>query len=298
MEEKRTQYKVYCGGLPGSSKTTCGLSFPGTLEHHVWGVGEEETQGNFNRSDFVTVRNLWPECLSEKDRDVLYAPGTSDHELTRIEERAQHANILRYKKSIHKLRRDLELGKRPDLQTLLFDNLTPFADEFKSYIMIKYEADIFTREGNFDGRKFWPKYMDELVAFIRLIIDLPLNIVFTSHIALSVDEENAARVLDKDANRLPKEWLPNLDGKVRFALGGFFSYCFFLWVEETPGRPNRYFAKAEADDKMVGLAKCRLQPFSNPRRIELPKNNFYGFLHEAIKGASKSGPQSKKEGET
>ena len=282
----KTSLKAFLAGLPGTSKTTCALSFPG-VEQSVWGIGEEETRENFvGREDILPcVKWLWRDQLSEVEKDELADDQTSDRRLEELECKGKHANIVKFKKYIYKTARQVEKGDRPELLTFVVDNLCPLAEEFKYYIMTKYRDDIYTREGNFDGRKFWPKYLDELKALIRLIVDLPVNVVITSHVALSIEEENASKAFEPGAQKLNKEWLPNLDGKIRFEIGGLFSYCFFLWVEESPGKPNKYYAKAEADDRNIGLAKVRFQPFPNPRRIELKKNAFYEQLTTAMASA-------------
>jgi len=293
MASVDSQLKVLVAGLPGTGKSTSGLSFhkAGEIEHHVWGVGEEETHGNFPGAPIKTVKLLWRDCLSDAEKDQIADDKTLESVIDQLEEKAKYLNILRYKKYIYRVNREIETGKRPDLKTVFVDNLTPLADEFKSYIMAKYRADIYTAQGNFDGRKFWPKYADELESLIRNIITLPVNVVISSHIALSLEQENAAKAMDKTAPTLNREWLPQIDGKLRFGIGGLFSFCFYFWCEESPGRDNKYFAKAEADDKSVGLAKCRIQPFPNPRRIDITKNEFYQQLTNAISTKTAKAPQ-------
>lgn len=278
-----TEHKVYLGGLPGTGKSTCGLSFP-SVEQHVWGIGEEATAENFHsRKDVLPpVIMKWRECLTDEELDDLANPETKEQRMDLLIEKGKYNNILRYKKYIFKLHRDLETGKRPELETVFLDNLTPFSDEFKHYVMKKHASDIWTSDGNFDGRKFWPKYADELADFIREVVALPCNVVISSHLNLSYSEEDSRKAFDAGANKLNKEWLPALDGKIRFQLAGLFTFGFFLWAEESPGKDNKYYAKLEADERNIGLAKTRIQPFKNPRRILLPKNNFYNFLNETI----------------
>ena len=274
---------IYLGGLPGTGKTTNLLSFPG-VEQHVFGSAEEVTAKNFNgRADILPhVRFDWYDCLNDKEKDELAEDKTTEQRIEEIKTRAKYYNILRYIKYIYKLRRDLEKGERKEVQTAGLDNLTPFADDFKSYVATKYKADIYTAQGNFDGRKFWPKYAEELDSFLRFFVKLPINTVVTSHLQMGLDEENAPKAMDATAPKLQREWFPNLDGKMRYSLGGIFSYDFYLWAEESAGQATKYLAKLEADENKIGLAKARFQPFSNPRRIEIPKNNFYNFLMENI----------------
>ena len=270
-------------GVPGTGKSTCLYSMPG-VENHIWGSNEEDTAKNFNgRADILPpIKFKWYDCLDEKDKDEMADDKTTDLRIDQIKQKGMSSNIVRYKKYLYKLKRQLEKGERQELKSIGLDNLTPFVDEFKAYINEKYKADIWTREGNWDGRKFWPKFAEELDGLLRMITDLPINVGVTCHIQLSLDEENTAKAMDKDANKLPREWLPNIDGKMRYSVGGIFSYAFFLWAEESAGQATKYLAKLEADENKIGLAKARFQPFSNPRRIEIPKNRFYEFLMENI----------------
>lgn len=73
-----------------------------------------------------------------------------------------------------------------------------------------------------------------------------------------------------------------ISGKIKYAVGGKFDFAFFLSTEESPGLPNKYIAKLEADSANVGIAKGRIQPFPKGGRIELPNGTFYDFLNKAI----------------
>ena len=72
-------------------------------------------------------------------------------------------------------------------------------------------------------------------------------------------------------------------GKSRYVFAGVFTWAFFLAVEEAAGQPNKYYAKLEADSSVVGVAKSRIQPFPNPRKIEIPKNGFYECFNSALR---------------
>ena len=273
-------------GLPGTSKSTCGLSFPG-VEQNVWGAGEELTAKNFsNRSDILPHRKWdWFNYLSDEDKVKLVDESKEAWEKDIIINKAKYKCICAFESYIYKLKVEIPQDKRPELKTFFLDNGTPFADTYKAYVLIKHEDDIITDKGNFDGRKFYPKYATDLSTFFQTLVSLPINVVVAFHTQYSVDEENAAKVMEKEGQKLPKEWLPDIEGRLRFQLGGLFSYAFFLKVVEEPGKGNTYIAKLEADESTVGIAKSRFQPFENPRKIVLPKNNFYEFLVENINNA-------------
>lgn len=287
--------KIFFGGLPGTGKSSCMYSLPG-IESHIFGEGEQETIKNFSgRTDILPpVSFNWWDCLKDEEKDLMVNKDSTEVKISELTELGKYRNISKYRKYLYSIRRDLETGKRPELKSIGLDNLTPFADEFKSYIMVKYKAELYSKEGNFDGRKFWPKYAEELSDTIGFLRSIPLNIAVPCHIQYSLDEENQQKALSPEAQKLQKEWMPNIDGKLRFSLGGLFSYCFYLWAEEQPGKDTEYFAKLEADQNNVGLAKGRFQPFLNPRRIKLPKNNFYNFLVENISKKIAEGNDAKK----
>ena len=71
-------------------------------------------------------------------------------------------------------------------------------------------------------------------------------------------------------------------GKSKYVFPAIFTWAFFLWCEENPGQPNKYFAKLEADSSNVGIAKARIMPFQKASRIELPNGTFYEFFNKAI----------------
>lgn len=86
----------------------------------------------------------------------------------------------------------------------------------------------------------------------------------------------------KKGGVIKKEWQPLVTGKSKFALAGLFTHAFYLWCEESPGQASKYLAKLEADDSNVGVAKGRIQPFDNPRRIVLPKGTFFEMFNEKL----------------
>lgn len=290
---------LFVAGLPGTGKSTMGLSFPG-VEQHIVGEGEEKTAENFlGREDILEPRFLkWQDYLTDEDFDKLLDEKTSENMIEAINNKAKYRCVSEYRRYLIRLYKELRDGGRNELETIFLDNLSPFSDLFKAYTMIKYESDVFTKDGNFDGRKFYPKYADELEDTLRMLVSLTafdkrkyksarnINVVVASHVQLSLDEEDSRKAMDVKAGSLNREWLPKVDGKIRFGLGGMFTFCFFLKCEEMPGLPVKYIAKAVADEKNVGLAKCRVQPFERPQRIEVRANDFYGQLMEAV-GKSK-----------
>jgi hypothetical protein len=98
-------------------------------------------------------------------------------------------------------------------------------------------------------------------------------------------EETAANTQFLQAAKMggvKKEWQPLLTGKARHVLAGIPDWVFFLHVEEAAGQPTKYLAKLEADEANVGVAKPRIQPFTNPRRIQFPRNEFYSKFNQAL----------------
>jgi len=286
---------VYVGGLPGTGKSTMGLSFPG-VEQHVCGEGEEQTAKNFKgRTDILPPHFIkWQDYLADEDFKRIAEEKVTENQIEAINNKAKFRCVSDYRKHLFKMYSELRAGSRQELQTVFLDNFSPFADLFKAYTLIKYESDIYSKEGNFDGRKFYPKYADELEDTIRMLISMTafdkkrfpnarnINVVVASHIQLSLDEEDSRKAMDPTAAKLPREWLPKVDGKIRFGLGGLFTYCFYLHCVENPGQAVKYYAKAVADESNVGLAKCRIQPFPKPQRIEVTKNKFYDQLITAM----------------
>ena len=106
------------------------------------------------------------------------------------------------------------------------------------------------------------------------------------------NEETAANTQFLQAAKtggIRKEWQPLLTGKVRNVLAGIPDWCFFMKVEEQAGQSTKYIAKLEADETNVGVAKPRIQPYLNPRRIEFPKNQFYSSFNAALEQYLKTG---------
>lgn len=280
-------HKLAFLGSPGSSKSTCGLSYPG-VEQHVFGSSEEDTALNFaGRKDILPpVKYDWFDALTDKEKEKFTDEKVSEIEVGLLTKLARARNITRYRRYLYKLKSEIPAGKRPELKTVFLDNGTPFAQEFQDYVEIVYAKDFETKEGNFNSMKFMMKYQTELMDFMRLFYSLPCHTVVSFHVAMSLDEETSANssFLDdqKKGIRHSKEWQPLIMGKTKFALVGIPTWAFYLWTEESPGHPNKYFAKLEADTADVGVAKSRIQPFDKPSKIELPKNNFYEFFTKAI----------------
>ena len=108
---------------------------------------------------------------------------------------------------------------------------------------------------------------------------------------MMASEEVAASVkfLDQAKVSIKKEWSPLLTGRSRHVLAAIPDWVFFLRVEESPGQSTKYVAKLEADEQNVGVAKPRLQPFVDPRRLLFPKGQFYQVFSQAIEAYQKSG---------
>ncbi len=177
-------------------------------------------------------------------------------------------------------------GEPTELKTVFLDNGTPFADDFQDYVKVVYAKEFETKEGNYNSIAFSIKYKSELADFLRMLTELPCNVVASFHINMTLDEANAAKAdFMKDAGKwikYTKEWQPMLMGQSKYILPGIFDYCFYLWIEESAGQATKYLAKLEADDSTVGIAKSRFQPFDNPRRIEFPKNHAHEYFTKAI----------------
>lgn len=274
-------------GTPGSSKSTCGLSYP-AVEHHVFGSSEEDTALNFiDRKDILKpVKPDWFECLTEEEKAKFIDEKTTEQEIARLTKIARAKNIAKYRRYLYKLKSEIPAGKRPELKTVFLDNGTPFAQEFQDYVEIVFANEFSTDKGNFNSIKFSIKYQQELTDFLRLFYSLPCHTVMSFHISMNIDEETAAKAdFMKDTQKgikYPKEWQPMLYGKTKYVLAGIPTWAFYLWTEENPGKFNEYFAKLEADSSNVGIAKSRLQPFEKPSKIKLPKGTFYEFLNNAI----------------
>ncbi len=280
-------HKIAFLGSPGSSKSTCGLSYPG-VEQHVWGSPEEDSALNFNnRTDILPpVKMDWFDTLTDVEKLKFTDEKTSEIEIGSLTSLARARNISRYRRYLYKIKSDLAAGKRPELKTIFLDNGTPFSQDFQDYVDIVYGKEFETEKGNFNSIKASMKYQSELMDFFRLFFSLPCHTLISFHVAMALDEAESAKAdFLKDTQngiKRPKEWQPLIFGKTKYALAGIPSYAFYLWAEDSPGQPNKYFAKLEADSADVGISKSRVQPFDKPSRIELPKNDFYNFFTRAI----------------
>ena len=281
-------------GSPGSGKSTLGLSYPG-VEQHVFGSAEEDTALGFvGRTDILKPVKLdWFECLSPEEQAKFSAEGTKEEELGLLSERARAKNLIRYRRYLYGLKADLLAGKRPELKTIFLDNFTPFALDFQDYVKVVYAKDFLTKEGNFNSIAFSIKYQQEVADFLRFFTSLPCHRVMSCHIGMTVDEETASKVnFMKDTQqgiKYPKEWQPLIMGKSKYIFSSIFTWAFFLDTEENPGQATKYFAKLEADTGTVGIAKSRLQPFVNPRRVEFPRTQFYPVFNAALETYLKTG---------
>jgi hypothetical protein len=274
-------------GSPGSGKSTAGLSYPG-VEHHCFGSSEEDTAMAFTGRDDILpcYKPEWFDCLTETDQAKFTDESANEAQIGQLTKVARAKNIARYRRYLYKLKADLKQDKRPELKTIFLDNFTPFALEFQDYVEVVYGAEFTTKEGNFNSIKFSMKYQQEMSDFLRFFVSLPCHTVMSCHVAMSVDEETAAKAdFMKDTQKgikHQKEWQPLIMGKTKFVFAGIFTWAFFLDTEEQPGQPTRYLAKLEADSSVVGIAKSRIQPFTNPRRLEFPQYKFYETLNSAV----------------
>lgn len=280
-------YHVGLFGQPGASKSTCGLSFPG-VEQHVFGSSEEFTSNNFpERKDILPpIKFDWMDFLTPEEKTKVFDDNVDDKEIDVIKKLGTARKIKKYRRYIMQLKEDLKQGKRPELKTIFLDNGTPFFEQFRDWIEVVHEAKFRTKDGNFDSIKASMTFADEASDFLELFNSLPCHTVMAFHVAMTVDEENASKVnFLKDAAqgiKYPKEFNPMISGRIKYALAGKFDFAFFLSTEESPGLPNKYIAKLEADSANVGIAKGRIQPFPKGGRIELPNGTFYDFLNKAV----------------
>lgn len=274
-------------GQPGSSKSTCGLSFPG-VEQHVFGSSEEFTAINFNkRKDILPcIKWDWMDFLTPEEKVKLFKDESSDLDADGIKKICTARKIKKYRRYILQLKQELKAGLRPELKTIFMDNGTAFFEQYRDWMDIVHESKFRTKEGNYDSIKASMTFADEAADFLELFNSLECNTVMSFHVSMTVDEESAAKVnfmTDiKSGVKYPKEFNPMISGKIKYAVGGKFDFAFFLSTEESPGLPNKYIAKLEADSANVGIAKGRIQPFPKGGRIELPNGTFYDFLNKAI----------------
>lgn len=280
-------HKTILMGVPGSSKSTCGLSYPG-VKQLVWGASEEDTAMSFADKAHILppLKPDWFDCLTDAEKAKFTDEKTSEVEIGQLTKVARAKNVAKFRRYLYGLKSDLVAGKEKEIKTLFLDNLTPFAEEFQDYVEVVYNSEFMTEKGNFNSIKFSIKYQQEMSDFLRFFLSIPCHCVVSSHVAMSLDEETAAKsnFMQDTAKgiKYPKEWQPLIMGKTKYVLPGLFTFAFFLWCEENPGQRNKYYAKLEADAGSVGVAKGRLCPFEKPSRIELPKCGFFWMLEEAI----------------
>ncbi len=280
-------HRVALLACPGSGKSTAGLSYPG-VEQHVFGSAEEDTAQNFSgRTDILEpLKPDWFECLTDEEKAKFSDENTTEDMIASMTKKARAKNIAKYRRYLYKLKAELPQGKRPELKTVFLDNGTPFAQEFQDYVEVVYKSEFVTKGGEFNSIKFSIKYQQELTDFLRLFYSLPCHTVMSFHVAQALDEAEASKAnFMKDTAQgiqRQKEWQPMIYGKAKYVLAGIPTYAFYLWAEENPGRLNKYYAKLEADENNVGIAKGRIQPFDKPSKIEIPKGEFFGFLQKAI----------------
>ncbi len=274
-------------GQPGSSKSTCGLSFPG-VEQHVFGSSEEFTAINFpKRTDILPPVKLdWMQFLTPEEKVKLFKDDATDIDSDYLRKLATKRKITKYRRYILQLKDDLLSGKRPELKTVFLDNATPFFDQFRDWLDIVHVAKFTTAQGNYDSIKASMTFSEEVSEFLELFNSLECNTVMSFHVEMAVDQETASKVNflkdTKDGIKYSKEFQPMITGKSKYSLAGKFDLAFFLSTEENPGQANKYIAKLEADSANVGIAKGRIQPFQKGGRIELPNGTFYEFLNKTI----------------
>ena len=263
-----------------------GLSYPG-IEMHSWGSSEEMTALNFHgRQDILKPVKLdWYDTLTEAEKLKFTDDKTTELEVTQLTKQGRARNVRRYRQYLYKLKDDIKGGKRPEVKSIFLDNLTPFMLEFEDYIEVVFAKDFITKDGNFDTISFYKRLNNEVQDFIRLFMSIECNTLMSCHIAMVASEELSANTQFMTAAKMggvKKEWQPNLTGKVKFVIAGIPDWVFFLKVEESAGQPTKHIAKLEADETNIGAAKSRFNPFDNPRRIEVPRNDFYNFFTKAI----------------
>ena len=280
-------------GTPGTGKSTMGLSYPG-VEHHVWGASEEVSALNFmGRTDILPPVKLdWFEVLKPEEQAKLYSESTSELEVAQLNKVGRARNVARYRRYLYQLKQDLIAKKRPELQSVFLDNFAPFAQEFEDYVEIVWGKDFVTKEGNFDTISYYKRFTNELTDFLRFFNGLPCHRLISCHVSMVASEEVAANTAFLQAAKiggLKKEWQPLITGRSRFMLASIPDWVFFCKVEETPGQATKYVTKLEADESNVGVAKPRIQPYVNPRRICYTRNQFYQEFNAALESFLSTG---------
>lgn len=280
-------YHVGVFGQPGSSKSTCGLSFPG-VQQHVWGSSEELTAVNFAGRDDVLppIKMDWMDFLLDDERKRFFNEDTKEQDMDALKKGATARMIKKYRRSLLKLKEDLKTGAEKTIKTVFLDNGTPFLDYYRDWMDFYYAEKFRTQQGNYDSIKASIEFSQQAQDFLELFNSLECHTVMSFHVKMTVDEETAAKVDfmgdAKKGIKHTKEFNPLVIGSLKYQLAGKFDFAFFLQTEENPGLPNRYIAKLEADAANIGIAKGRIQPFPKGSRIELENGKFFEALDTAI----------------
>ena len=296
-----------CGifGLPGSGKSVMALSHPGKLLHWVFGSSEETTTKNYrDRTDIETVKFNWMDTLKpENQAKFLVNPLTTEKfeeaedEKSILAQKARAKNVAYCWFLLRQLKDERKVGKRQDIQTVVLDNATPFAQEFEDYTQVVERRAIFDKTGELKGSAYGQLYQAGLMDFFRdfcALTDYGIHAIFTCHIGMNLSEEVAATtrffdLADPKKPMVPKEWQPLIMGKSRFRLAGIPDYTFFTEVETPPGLPTKFIARLEPNQSNVGIGKARVQPYKTPREICYTKNHFHEEFNGALEAYLKSG---------
>ena len=282
-------------GLPGTGKTTMALSYP-SVQQHCFGSSEETTAKNFvGRTDILPPLKLdWYETLKPEEKAKFTNEAITELEIAQLTKLGRARNVARYRRTLYGLK-DALLNQTTEIQSVVLDNATPFAQEFEDYVEVVWGKDFLTKDGNFDTIAYYKRFGAEFTDFLRLFMSLPCHTLVTCHIGMIAPEEVAANTAFLQAAKMGgvrKDWQPLLTGKAaRNAIASVPDWTFFLKTEETPGQPTAYVAKLEADESNVGLAKPRIQPYKNPRQIRYTKNKFHEEFALALETYLKTGVQ-------
>ena len=279
-------HKVIFNGLPGTGKSTCALSYPG-VEQIVFGADEEVTALTFRgRSDILpAVKPDWFTRLTPEEQLKFTDEKVDELTVAKLTKIGRARNVRWLRQYLARTKLDLLATKRPELQTLVLDNWTPFAQEYEDYIEIIYGNEFVTKEGGWDTAAYYKRFGSQLSDFLRNFMSLPCHTIVTCHISMMMPEEQAAVTpfFQQAKAGGKREWLPLVTGKVaRNAMAAVPAYRFFLKTEERPGLSSRFIAKLEADEANVGMATARIQPFRNPREICFPRRQFYQVFNQAL----------------
>lgn len=286
-------HKVAFLGQPGRGKSTAGLSYPG-VEQHVWGSSEDTTALNFvGRKDILpAVKFDWYDMLTPEEKIKFQDEKTSELDITILSKKGRARNVARYRRYLYKCKDDIKNGTRPELKTLFLDNLSPFSNEFEDYVEIVWGKDFITKDGNFDTISYYKRFKSEFTDFLREFMSPACHTVIACHVEMVASEEVSANTQFMQAAKMggvKKEWQPMLSGKTKFILASVPDWAFFLLAEDSPGQATKYYMKLEADDTNIGVAKPRVQPYKNPRRIAFTKNKFYEEFSRDLDSYIKTG---------